>query len=108
MSSWGDEIEAAVNPGVRDPLLPGDVDLLLQELLILLIDVLEDGLPAGGNRMFQNKRDGPLQILSMISLTYQLSLLIWSPKPGVSITVSFIFTPPSSSTAKRETTSDNH
>lgn len=47
MSSWGDEIEAAVNPGVRDPLLSGDVDLLLQELLILLIDVFEDGIPAG-------------------------------------------------------------
>lgn len=46
MSSWGDEIETAVHPGVRDALLPGDVDLLLQELLILLIDVLGDGLPA--------------------------------------------------------------
>lgn len=52
VSSWGDEIEAAVNPGVRDPLLSGDVDLLLQELLILLIDVFEDGLPAGRNRLF--------------------------------------------------------
>lgn len=56
MPSWRDEIEAAVNPGVRDALLSGDVDLLLQELLILLIDVFEDGLPAGGNRMFQKRK----------------------------------------------------
>lgn len=49
MSSWGDEIEAAVNPGVGDPLLSSDVDLLLQELLILLIDVFKDGLPAARN-----------------------------------------------------------
>ncbi len=46
MSSWGDEIETAVHPGVWDALLSGDVDLLLQELLILLIDVLGNGLPA--------------------------------------------------------------
>lgn len=35
-----------MHPGVRDSLLSGDVDLLLQELLILLIDVFGDGLPA--------------------------------------------------------------
>lgn len=46
MSSWGDEVETAVHPGVRDTLLSGDVDLLFQELLILLIDVLGNGLPA--------------------------------------------------------------
>lgn len=46
MSGWGDKIETAVHPGVRDSLLSGDVDLLLQELLILLIDVFGDGLPA--------------------------------------------------------------
>lgn len=46
VSCWGDEVEAAVHPGVRDTLLSGYVDLLLQELLILLIDVLGNGLPA--------------------------------------------------------------
>lgn len=46
VSSWGDEVDAAVHPGVRDALLSGDIDLLLQELLILLIDVLGNGLPA--------------------------------------------------------------
>lgn len=66
MASGGDEIEAAVNPGVRDALLPGDVDLLLQELLILLIDVFEDGLPAGGNRMFQKRENKSLQMFSTI------------------------------------------
>lgn len=29
MSSWGDEINTAMHPGVRDALLSGDVDLLL-------------------------------------------------------------------------------
>ena len=46
MSSWRDEIETAVHSGVRDALLPGDVHLLLQELLKLLIDVFRNGLPA--------------------------------------------------------------
>lgn len=31
-------------------------------------------------------------------VSYQFSLLIWSPNPGVSVTVSFIFTPFSSMT----------
>lgn len=48
VSSRRDEIETAVHPGVRDALLSGDVDLLLQELLILLIDILRNGLPAVG------------------------------------------------------------
>lgn len=46
MSSWGDKVETAVHPGVRDPLLPGDIDLLFKELLILFVDVLGNGLPA--------------------------------------------------------------
>lgn len=45
MSGWGDEVDTAVHSGVRDPLLSGDVDLLLQELLKLLIDVLGNRLP---------------------------------------------------------------
>lgn len=40
VSSGGDEIEAAVHPGVRDALLSGDIHLFFKELLILLIDVL--------------------------------------------------------------------
>ena len=48
MSGRGDEVEAAVDTSVRDAFLPGDVHLLLQELLVLLVDVLLNGLPAGG------------------------------------------------------------
>lgn len=43
----GDEINAAVHPGVGDPLLPVDVDLLLQVGFILVIDELHNGQPAG-------------------------------------------------------------
>lgn len=48
VSGRGDEVEAAVDTSVRDAFLPGDVHLLLQELLVLLVDVLLNGLPAGG------------------------------------------------------------
>lgn len=47
MSGGWDEVYAAVDSGVRDPLLPVDVDLLLQVGLVLVIDELHDGLPAG-------------------------------------------------------------
>lgn len=43
----GDEVDAAVHAGVRDPLLPVDVDLLLQVDFVLVVDELHDGLPAG-------------------------------------------------------------
>lgn len=46
MSSWGDEIYAAVDSGVWNPFLPVDVDLLLQVCLILVINEFHDGLPA--------------------------------------------------------------
>lgn len=39
-----------MDAGVGDALLPGDVHLFLQELLILLIDVFLNGLPAEGLR----------------------------------------------------------
>lgn len=41
------KVHAAVHPGVGDVTLAGDEDLLLQILLILLVDVAEDGVPAG-------------------------------------------------------------
>lgn len=46
MAGGGDEVYTAVHPGVRDPLLAVDVDLLLQVLLVLVVDELHDGLPA--------------------------------------------------------------
>lgn len=47
MSSGRDEVYAAVDSGVWDPLLPVDVDLLLQVGLVLVVDELHNGLPAG-------------------------------------------------------------
>lgn len=46
MARGWDEINTAVHPRVRDLLLPVDVDLLLQVLLVLVVDELHDGLPA--------------------------------------------------------------
>lgn len=40
------EVYAAVHPGVWDPLLPVDVDFLLQVGFILVIDELHNRLPA--------------------------------------------------------------
>lgn len=45
-----DEVYAAVHPGVWDPLLPVDVDLLLQVGFILVVNELHDGLPADSKR----------------------------------------------------------
>lgn len=44
----------------------------------------------------------------MRTVAYQFSLLIWSPKPGVSMTVSFILTPFSSMSAHKETNTHTH
>lgn len=114
VSCWGDEIDAAVHSGVRDALLSGDVDLLLQELLILLVDILGNRFPAEDTKANVSLRETGnteekrmhrssffkemAKWFSSCKITHQLSLLIWSPKPGVSTTVSFIFTPPSSIT----------
>lgn len=46
MAGGWDEVEAAVDTGVGNALLPVDVDFLLQVLLILVIDELHNGLPA--------------------------------------------------------------
>lgn len=40
------EVYAAVHPGVWDPLLPVDVDFLLQVGFILVVDELHNGQPA--------------------------------------------------------------
>lgn len=50
----GDEVNAAVHPRVWDPLLPVDVDFLLQVDFVLVIDELHDGLPAGRKPGIQN------------------------------------------------------
>lgn len=50
MSGGGDEVNAAVDSGVWNPLLPVDVDLLLQVRLVLVVNELHDGLPAKRDR----------------------------------------------------------
>lgn len=46
MASGWDEVYTAVHPRVGNPLLPVNVDFLLQVLLVLVVDELHDGLPA--------------------------------------------------------------
>lgn len=57
MTSWGDEINAAVDSGVWDPFLPVDVNFLLEVCFILVVNKLHDGLPA----MFMEKQESQLR-----------------------------------------------
>ena len=50
MSSGREEVDAAVDSGVRYSPLAVDMQLLSQVCLILLIDILYYGLPAGGEQ----------------------------------------------------------
>lgn len=88
VSRGGDKVEAAVDTSVRDAFLPGNVDLLLQELLILFIDVLLDGLPAGGweegRRMSQKDRTWGLTLDMVRQQGPHIPLVSTSPGgPGV-------------------------
>ena len=58
VASGGDEVYAAVDPGVWDPLLPVDVDLLLQVGLVLVVDELHNGLPTETHRKQRVARGG--------------------------------------------------
>lgn len=68
MACRGDEVNAAVHPGVWDPLLPVDVDFLLQVGFVLVIDELHDGLPAGRKPVIQNMQQ--LDICDLILRWY--------------------------------------
>lgn len=46
MAVGGNEVEAHVDTGVGDDLLPGDGGLLLLVMVVLLLDVGDNGLPA--------------------------------------------------------------
>ena len=46
MPGGGDEVETAVHTSVRNDPLPSDTHLLIQIALKLVIDMLQDGLPA--------------------------------------------------------------
>lgn len=58
MACGRNEVNAAVHPGVWDPLLPVNVDFLLQVHFILLVDELHDGLPAEENTSHQLRHQG--------------------------------------------------
>lgn len=60
MAGGWDEIYTAVNPRVWDPLLPVNVELLLQVLLVLVIDELHDGLPAMQKDTHAHTRTGEM------------------------------------------------
>lgn len=53
MACGRNEVNAAVDSGVWDPLLPVYVDLLLQVGFVLVIDELHDGLPADGGQQMR-------------------------------------------------------
>lgn len=54
----GDKVHATMDPGVRDLPLTGDEDLLAQVPLVLLVDVLDDGVPAGDAGMASERPTG--------------------------------------------------
>lgn len=50
MSTRREKINAAMDSAVRYSPLAGNIQLLSQVLLVLLIHIRDDGLPAGGRR----------------------------------------------------------
>lgn len=66
MTGGWNEVYTAMHSGVWDPLLPVNVDFLLQVFLILVIDELHDGLPAvqkdtwTGELEVRKRQDHPL------------------------------------------------
>lgn len=87
-----DEEQAAVDAGILDVALPLSRELLPQVGGVLILDVLDDGVPAGSTvswvvREFQCENNA-----------YHRSLLTWSPYPGVSTMFSLRRTPFSSMT----------
>lgn len=115
--SWrGDEVQAAVDPAVRHlpSVHPG---LWVQVVLKLAVYVVDDWLPAAGNKVTASVKkqrtpwirdeersfdilriinEGTVSVLSWsCGDSYQLLLSTASPNPGVSTIVSSSWTPPS-------------
>lgn len=109
VTSGRQEVDAAVDSGVWYPPLAVHVQLLPQVLLVLVLDVRHYWLPAAAETGVTGVTGGSRSGLKLSRVKvkaagpHQLSLLIWSPKPGVSTTVSFIFTPFSSMTVDTQT-----
>lgn len=100
MSSCREKVDATVDSAVRDWPLAIYIKLFFQVLLILLVDILHNGLPATDRQTGVRETTESLSP-QVLTDTYQSLLLIWSPNPGVSTTVSFILTPFSSMTVHR-------
>jgi hypothetical protein len=85
------EEQAAVNAGILDIAVTLSGKLLPEVRRVLILDVLHNWVPAGGALACR-----PQQLRSCWS--YHLSLLTWSPYPGVSTMLSRRRTPFSSMT----------
>ena len=120
MAGGGDEEQAAVDASVLDEAVAHGSQLLAKEGRVLVLDVLDDGLPAiekirlcecPSSHMFASScfkfcRDSKrrrLQKSNQCLAPYQFSLLTWSPYPGVSTMLSFSLTPFSTTATGRKT-----
>ena len=99
MSRWLDEEETAVDSGVLNISFTLSSKLLAQVGGVLVFDVLDDRVPAMKSISPDNVHSGPTQ---WPGSTYHLSLLTWSPYPGVSTMFNLRRTPFSSMTIKHD------
>ena len=97
MTTRVDEVETTVHSVVFN-ISTIQTGLVTEKLVILLIDVVYDGLPAATSKTWKQDMDHGRSRTGEITLrcTYHFSLLTASPNPGVSTTVSLSLTPFSS------------
>ena len=91
-----DEEQAAVDTRVQDVAVTDRGELLAEVCAVLVLDVLDDGVPATSIE---------LNAPRAARVTHQFSLLIWSPYPGVSTMFSLSLTP--FSTMTRQVSREN-
>lgn len=94
-----DEIEAAVDTCILDVTVPHGRQLLAEVRTMLVLDVLDDGVPAG--KAPQTRNEKSFSSLVLREATYQFSLLTWSPYPGVSTMFNLSLTPFSTITVRK-------
>lgn len=99
MSRWLDEEETAVDSGVLDISFTLSSKLLAQVGGVLVFNVLDDRVPAVKSISPDDVQSGSTQ---RPGSTYHLSLLTWSPYPGVSTMFNLRRTPFSSMTIKHD------
>jgi hypothetical protein len=101
-----DEEQAAVDARVLDVAVAHSGELLAEVRAVLVLDVLDNGVPAASGQYLDERNT---------QCAYHPSLLIWSPYPGVSTMLSLSLTPFSVITgddalvqAATETVNTNH